>query len=193
MDRFIEALSKADWTVLLTIILGLLVLLWRETAKSKNLVAKIDGLEKAILEKHENLGSDVSGDYKNLGTKISSEHMTIKKDTKSVYDMMLEEKQNRAALYENTTEAKKILDTIDIMREVVQKNAILNQEVSQLQLENQQLLIDKQSANSHFNNKFLAALKSFENKLSQFESYRETEEIRTQLKTIENQIAEYMN
>lgn len=182
MDRLIEAISKADWTVLLTIIIALSGFLYMEILRSKRLIARIDDLEKTISEKHKYFGSEVSGKYKNLGEKMSSEHMTIEEDTKSVYSMMLSEKQNREALYENTTHAKEILDTIDIM-----------QEVAQLKLENHQLLRNKRINVSNSYDKLMGALKSFETKLSRFESFNETEEIRAQLKIIENQLIEYKN
>lgn len=198
MDRIIEALSKADWTVLLTIIIGLCILLYIELLRNKKIIAKIEDLElhvgdlkSHISDKHENLGNAVSGKYKNLGEKISSEHMTIKKDTKSIHHMMLTEKQNREALYENTAHAKKILDTIDIMQEVVQKNAQLNQEVSQLKLQNAQIL--NAQNNMRALPQLMNALKSFEGKLSQFEEFIEAEEIRRQLKLIERQLTEYID
>lgn len=217
MDRLIEALSKADWTVLLTIIIGLLGLLWWEIAKNKNLVTKLDGLrkdffdkydilyhdlEKEISTKHENLGEDISqkhvglgsniqGRYKNLGEKISNEHMTIKEDTRNVYSMMLTEKQNREILYNNNIHGKEILEKLDFIRETVDQNAQLTQEVYELKTENHNLVQEKNNAAAI--EELGSILRNFENTLSGFESFGETEEIRAYLKKIKKEVSKHVD
>ena len=132
MDKIIDGLGKADWTVLLTILIGLVAWGIIKFFDYRKVMKKIDKLEKIISDKdeelrgeifakHKNLGEDISqkhvglgsnvqGRYRNLGEKISSEHMTIKEDTRNVYDMMLTEKQNREILYNNKIHGKEILE-----------------------------------------------------------------------------------
>ena len=104
--------------------------------------------------------------------------------------MMLLEKQNREKLYENTSRAKEILDTMDLMKEVVDKNASLKQEVAVLKLENTNLLNDKAKDNSE---NLIKAIRQFEDKLAGFEDFRETGEIIGTLKKIEQQISKYLD
>lgn len=115
--------------MLLTILIGLVAWGLMKFFDYRKVMKKIDKLEKIISDKdeelrgeisakHKNLGEDISqkhvglgsnvqGRYRNLGEKISSEHMTIKEDTRNVYDMMLTEKQNREILYNNNIHGKK--------------------------------------------------------------------------------------
>lgn len=198
-DKIIETLSKADVTVLFVVIIGFIAFMYKEHLKNNNLNKRLDDLEEKIFNKHQNLGEDISerhiglgsdvlGKYKNLGEKISSEHMTIKKDTKNVFEMMLLEKQNREKLYENTSRAKEILDTMDLMKEVVNQNARLSQEVANLKEEDKNLSITKAKDNSE---KLQRDLMRFESKLAEFESYKGIEEIQSIFKQIRNQLSEY--
>lgn len=206
MDKIVEALSKADWTVLLTIILGLAAWGIAELFKSKKILVNIDALKKQVLETNENLrteikkeistkhkyfGSDVSGKYKNLGEQIGDEHNEINKNAKNVYDMMSNEKQNRELLYNNSAQAKEILDTIDVMREVVDQNARLNHEVYVLRTENQGLLNEKH--NSAAIEELSATLRDFKRTLSEFDTLSETEEIRVYLEKIRTQLSGYVD
>ncbi|MFM1676750.1 hypothetical protein AB6P01_09830, partial [Streptococcus mutans] len=100
------------------------------------------------------------------------------------------EKIARQSLYQNTSRAKEILETIDIMEEVVHQNAALHAEISDLKVKNQELLDRKQSDNS---SKLLHAINQFDRKLGEFEMYSESEEIHAILKKIINELSEYLN
>ncbi|AYG01312.1 hypothetical protein [Lactococcus allomyrinae] len=184
--EFIGELLKANWQVLLVVLIMLLVWNGVQLVKNQKLSKEIKALKQEILDRHKNLGSSVSGKYKNLGEQISDEHRSIKKDTESVHNMMLLEKQNREKLYNNTSRAKEILETIDVMKEVVNKNAQLSQEVAVLTLKNETYA-------KNDSNRMLNALRRFEGMLSQFEDFKETEGIRATLKIIENQLSKYID
>ena len=102
----------------------------------------------------------------------------------------LAEKIARQSLYQNTSRAKEILETIDIMEEVVHQNAALHAEISDLKVKNQELLDRKQSDNS---SKLLHVINQFDRKLGEFEMYSESEEIHAILKKITNELSEYLN
>lgn len=217
MDRLIDAMSKADWSVLLTIVLGFIVLVYLQIVRSKNLDNKIDLLEDKLSNKydslysnleneisihHKNLGEDVSerqvglgsltqGSYKNLGEKISSEHMAIKKDTESVHDMMFTEKRNREILYNSNAHGKEILEKLDFLRETVDRNAQLIQEVSELKVENQRLSsFDKNLAVAE---EISHTIRSFEKNLSELQYSKKVGEIEEYLEVIKNTLANYFN
>lgn len=201
MDLLKYILSRVDLNVLIAMVIGILVLLWFENNKSKNLIREINDLNNKISDKYEtleksisyerrDLRNELSGKYSNLGEKSSSEHKTIKKDTQNVYEMMLLEKQNREKLYANTSRAKEILDTMDLMKEVVDRNAYLNQEVANLKIENKNLSNVK---SMDYSKKLLNDLSRFESKLAGFEDFRETDEIIGTLKMIEQQLSEYVD
>ncbi|XHB96045.1 hypothetical protein AAFF39_05285 [Lactococcus garvieae] len=103
--------------------------------------------------------------------------MTIKNDTKSVRDMMLTEKQNREALYNNNVHGKEILEKLDFIRETVDQNAQLSYEVHELKTENQTLM--KEKNNSVAIEELSSVVRNFERKLSEFESFEKTDEIRS--------------
>lgn len=213
LDKIIDGLGKADWTVLLTILIGLVAWGITKFFDYRKVMKKIDKLEKIISDKdeelrgeisakHKNLGEDISqkhvglgsnvqGRYRNLGEKISSEHMTIKEDTRNVYDMMLTEKQNREILYNNNIHGKEILEKLDFIRETVDQNAQLTQEVYALKTENQKLFQEKK--NNLAIEEFSSILRSFENKLSEFEAFGETDEIRVYLKKIQKELSQYVD
>lgn len=204
MDRIIDAVARANWTVLLTIVIGLIIWVIAEMYKKNKLSKQMDNLSLKFLEKqeelenklasiitlnHNNLGSAVSGKYKNLGSQISTEHKLIKSDTKNVYEMLILEKQNREKLYENSSRAREILDTIDVMKEVVAQNAILNQQVANLKVENKEL--QKVPKNNYA--QLLREIRTFESQLANFEGYGQAEEIIGVLKQITNQLSEYLD
>ncbi|WP_273451235.1 hypothetical protein [Streptococcus ferus] len=123
---------------------------------------------------------------------ISKENESIKDDTKYLYNEMLEEKMARQNLYDNTTKAKQILDQIDIMREVVLKNAELNAKVSVLTNEISDLnreLSDSRKDNAAVK-QLTSEIRGFKNQLSGLEGYREAEEIQGMLKKIMNELSE---
>lgn len=199
--------------MLLTILIGLVAWGLMKFFDYRKVMKKIDKLEKIISDKdeelrgeisakHKNLGEDISqknvglgsnvqGRYRNLGEKISSEHMTIKEDTRNVYDMMLTEKQNRETLYNNNIHGKEILEKLDFIRETVDQNAQLTQEVYALKTENQKLFQEKK--NNLAIEEFSSILRSFENKLSEFEAFCETDEIRVYLKKIQKELSQHID
>lgn len=204
MDRIIDAMAQANWTVLLTIIIGLIIWVIAETYKKDKLSEQMKNLSLEFLKKqeelenklasiidskHNNLGYKVSGKYNNLGSQISTEHKLIKSDTKNVYEMLMLEKQNREKLYENSSRAREILDTIDVMKEVVEQNAILNQQVSNLKVENKEL--QKVPKNNYA--LLIREIRTFESQLANFEEYGQTEEIIGVLKQITNQLSQYID
>lgn len=120
---------------------------------------------------------------------VSRENESIKEDTKYIHDEILVEKMAREDLYKNTSRAKEILDTMDMMKEVVVKNAELNRMVSTLEIKNQELL----SNNNNDSKKLLAAIRGFNGRLSEFETYSEAEDIRLVLRKIESELTDYVN
>lgn len=209
----IEETILKDIPVVVALIVAFIIFLVKENSKNQKLIEKINTLEKEVLDgydilgkeistKHENLGEDISqqhvglgskvqGRYKNLGEKISNEHMTIKEDTRNVYSMMLTEKQNREILYNNNIHGKEILEKLDFIRETVDQNAQLTHEVFELKIENQNLL--QEMNNNVAIEELSSILRNFENKLSGFESFGETDEIRAYLKKIQKELSQYVD
>ncbi len=71
------------------------------------------------------------------------------------------------------------------------QNAQLTQEVYELKTENQNLL---QEMNSNVAiEEFSSILRSFENKLSEFEAFGETDEIRVYLKKIQKELSQHID
>lgn len=71
------------------------------------------------------------------------------------------------------------------------QNAQLTREVYELKTENQNLL---QEMNSNVAmEEFSSILRSFENKLSEFEAFGETDEIRVYLKKIQKELSQHIN
>ncbi|MCB5084151.1 hypothetical protein LGV92_00175 [Streptococcus mutans] len=172
----IEGYSIMDWLTLSGVVatIGAIVgVLITNSRDNKSLSKEHDGLTKG---------------HEDLKKKISSEAKSIKDDTTYIREEMLTEKMARQSLYRNTSRAKEILETIDIMEEVVHQNAALHAEISELKVKNQELLDRKQSDNS---SKLFYAISRFDQRLSEFEMYRETEEIRGILKDIERSLSEY--
>lgn len=154
---------------------------------------------KMLSKEHDALSKEIEGLSKECATLskehlkeysgLSKEHQSIKKDTEYISDEMKFEKMARAKLYENSSRAKEILGTMDLMREVVLQNAQLNKEVATLKVENKELM--------QLQAQDLAKLKStiskFSSQLSAFEDYRESEEIQRVLKRIQGELSEYDN
>ncbi|MCB5067429.1 hypothetical protein LGV90_09710 [Streptococcus mutans] len=181
----IEGYSIMDWLTLSGVVatIGAIIgVLITNSRDNKGLSKEHDGLSKG----HE----DLSKEHEDLEKKISSEAKSIKNDTTYIRDEMLAEKIARQSLYQNTSRAKEILETIDIMEEVVHQNAVLHAEISDLKVKNQELLDRKQSDNS---SKLLHAINQFDRKLGEFEMYSESEEIHAILKKITNELSEYLN
>ncbi|NLQ60873.1 hypothetical protein [Streptococcus mutans] len=181
----IEGYSIMDWLTLSGVVatIGAIIgVLITNSRDNKGLSKEHDGLSKG----HE----DLSKEHEDLEKKISSEAKSIKNDTTYIRDEMLAEKIARQSLYQNTSRAKEILETIDIMEEVVHQNAALHAEISDLKVKNQELLDRKQSDNS---SKLLHAINQFDRKLGEFEMYSESEEIHDILKKITNELSEYLS
>ena len=120
---------------------------------------------------------------------LSEEHNSIKDDTKSIRSEMLVEKMARENLYQNTTRAKEILETMDMMKEVVIQNSKLNAEIVELKVENQNLLNKENDKYFQLTN----SINSFKNQLAKFEGHGESEDIRVILRKIEAELSEYVD
>ncbi|WP_161979374.1 hypothetical protein [Streptococcus sp. S784/96/1] len=132
----------------------------------------VDKLSSSVLSKTESL---------------SDKSVSIKVDTTYISDEMKLEKMARESLYKNSSRAKEILETMDMMREVVLKNAELTRQINDLQVEYQQLTLQQESDN---NDKLVRAISSFERQLAEFDHYRESEEIQSMLKRIGRDLSE---
>lgn len=186
--------------------LGYLVKVWRD---NKAISEKLDNLSndisnsKEAISNHISRGGNVLSKEHNVLTDkviserkiISRENEAIKYDTEYVYNEILAEKMARESLYKNSARAKEILDQLDIMREVVLQNAKLNAEkaeltakVSQLETQNKELSdLDKENQDVKL---LIRSIRTFDNKLFNFEGYRETEEIQAVLRQILNHLSE---
>ena len=108
------------------------------TAQSK----EHDGLSK----EHTGLTNAISGVSRKVSDEceqLSKEHYSIKNDTRYIRNEMLREEKARENLYNNTSRAKEILETMDMMKEVVIQNSKLNAEVAELKVKIQKLLVQK--------------------------------------------------
>ncbi|MFS1664112.1 hypothetical protein [Streptococcus sp. zg-JUN1979] len=137
---------------------------------------------------------------------LSRENRSIKDDTDYLVKQSLKEEMARENLYKNTERAKEILETMDMMKEVVLKNAFLNEEVSDLKtqlkqkdaeiehnllvLESENKALKKQNQElSEINGKnVIAAISSCERSLAELEAYGEAEEIKYILKRAKEKI-----
>lgn len=120
---------------------------------------------------------------------LSEEHNSIKDDTRYIRNEMLREEKARENLYNNTSRAKEILETMDMMKEVVIQNSKLNAEVAELKVENQNLLDRENDKYSQLNK----SINRFQSQLAEYESYSESEEIRVILRKIEAELSEYVD
>lgn len=101
---------------------------------------------------------------------------------------MLLEKISRQNLYNNVSNAEEILTKLDFLRETVIQNATLHEQNDKLKSE----IVDLKISNSVLSNKLdnqnvgrlIGDIKRFETKLSNFEMYQESEEIKIELKRI---------
>ncbi|HEN2956815.1 TPA: hypothetical protein U4W48_001074 [Streptococcus agalactiae] len=156
-----------------------------------------DAIEKLINEKHQIL---INGNG-NLLTNLKSEReittketVSIKHDTKFIYDEMLEERTSRRNLYQNISNASEVLKTIDIMRETIVQNANLEVQKQQLflkvnSLEEKIVDLSNQPKNEEIS-KLRSSIRSFESQLARFEDggYNEAEEIKGALRRILNDL-----
>ncbi|MBA2796255.1 hypothetical protein [Streptococcus porcinus] len=156
-----------------------------------------DAIEKLINDKHQIL---INGNG-NLLTNLKSEReittketVSIKHDTKFIYDELLEERTSRRNLYQNVSNASEVLKTIDIMRETIVQNANLEVQNQQLflkvnSLEEKIVDLSNQPKNEEIS-KLRSSIRSFESQLARFEDggYNEAEEIKGALRRILNDL-----
>lgn len=119
-------------------------------------------------------------------------YTSIKKDTKYIYDRMVQEKLLREILCQNTTKAREILDTMDLMKEVVLQNSKLTQEVTRLEIEN----FDLSSSNSKLDSelcKVYPLIRKIHGQLDSLEVYCTTEETQELLKRVKSKLSELNN
>ena len=166
-------------------LVGIAIKLARDNSGLK---AEMKALSKEREMEHDRLSSEHSGLSKEHD-RLSQEHASIKKDTEYISDEMKQEKMAREILYQNTTKAREILDTMDLMKEVVLQNSKLTQEVTRLKVEN----FDLSSSNSQLDSqlcKVYPLLRKIHGQLASLEDYCSTEEAQTLLKRVESQLSE---
>ncbi|HFZ6659681.1 TPA: hypothetical protein ACGPSC_001269 [Streptococcus agalactiae] len=156
-----------------------------------------DTIEKLINDKYQIL---INGNG-NLLTNLKSEReittketVSIKHDTKFLYDEMLEERTSRRNLYQNVSNAREVLKTVDIMRETILQNTKLEYQNKELSLkvnslEEKVIDLSNQSKNEEIS-KLRSSIRSFESQLARFEDggYNEAEEIKGALRRILNDL-----
>ena len=187
----IEEYSIMDWITFSGIVatiaslVGIAIKLARDNSGLK---AEMKALSKEREMEHDRLSSEHSGLSKEHDG-LSKDHASIKKDTEYISDEMKQEKMAREILYQNTTKAREILDTMDLMKEVVLQNSKLTQEVTRLKVEN----FDLSSSNSQLDSqlcKVYPLLRKIHGQLASLEDYCSTEEAQTLLKRVESQLSE---
>ncbi|EGU62976.1 hypothetical protein HMPREF9965_0505 [Streptococcus mitis bv. 2 str. SK95] len=188
-----------DWVTLSGIVatiaslIGIAIKLARDNSGLK---AEIKALSKEREMEHDSLSKEHSGlskEHSGLSKEhdgLSKEHASIKKDTEYISDEMKYEKMARENLYKNSTKAKEILETMDLMKEVVLQNSRLTEEVTRLKVENQELSKPKQNNEL---DKVLRILGRIEGQLASLEDYRGTEEVQVVLKRVESELLELSN
>ncbi|RKV76728.1 hypothetical protein [Streptococcus sanguinis] len=197
--------SIMDWITLggiLTAVAGVLggaAALWNIIRDNKALSKDHESLSKGqevlsnkISKIHDSLSKRLLKSHDSLSKELSKEHQSIKEDTKYISDEMKYEKMARESLYKNSSRAKEILETMDMMKEVILQNAQLNAEVSELKVKNQELSQARKEATD--SKKLLSAINGFERKLAlveEYGEYGETEEIRYILRKIAKDLSEF--
>ena len=190
----IEEYSIMDWITFSGIVatiaslVGIAIKLARDNSGLK---AEMKALSKEREMEHDRLSSEHSGLSKEHD-RLSQEHASIKKDTEYISDEMKQEKMAREILYQNTTKAREILDTMDLMKEVVLQNSKLTQEVTRLKVEN----LDLSSKNSKLDSeicKVYPLLRKIHGQLASLEDYCSTEEAQALLNCIESKLSELNN
>ena len=191
--------SIMDWVTLggiLTTIASLVGIAIKLARDNSGLKAEMKALSKEREMEHENLSKEhsaLSKEHDSLSKEhdgLSKEHASIKKDTEYISDEMKYEKMARENLYKNSTRAKEILETMDLMKEVVLQNSRLTEEVTRLKVENQELSKPKQNNEL---DKVLRILGRIEGQLASLEGYRSTEEVQVVLKRVESELLELSN
>lgn len=196
----IEEYSIMDWITFSGIVatiaslVGIAIKLARDNSGLK---AEMKALSKEREMEHDSLSSEhrgLSSEHRNLSKEhdtLSKEHASIKKDTEYISDEMKYEKEARKNLYKNSSRAKEILETMDLMKEVVLQNSKLHEEVTRLTVANQELSKPKQNNNEL--DKVIRILGRIEGQLASLEGYRGTEEVQVVLKRVESELLELNN
>lgn len=190
----IEGYSFMDWVTfggVLTTIASLVGIAIKLARDNSGLKAEMKALSKEREMEHDSLSSEHRGLSKEHDS-LSKEHASIKKDTEYISDEMKQEKMAREILYQNTTKAREILDTMDLMKEVVLQNSKLTQEVTRLKVEN----LDLSSKNSKLDSeicKVYPLLRKIHGQLASLEDYCSTEEAQALLNRIESKLSELNN
>ena len=187
----IEEYSIMDWITFSGIVaaiaslVGIAIKLARDNSGLK---AEMKALSKEREMEHDSLSKEhdrLSNEHDGL----SKEHASIKEDTRYISDEMKYEKMARENLYKNSSRAKEILETMDLMKEVVLQNSKLTQEVTRLKVEN----FDLFSSNSQLDSqlcKVYPLLRKIHGQLASLEDYCSIEEAQTLLKRVESQLSE---
>ena len=195
----IEGYSFMDWVTLggiLTTVASLVGIAIKLARDNSGLKAEMKALSKEREMEHDSLSKEhdsLSKEHDSLSKEhdsLSKEHASIKKDTEYISDEMKYEKMARENLYKNSTRAKEILETMDLMKEVVLQNSKLTEEVTRLKVENQELSKPKQNTEL---DKVLRILGRIEGQLASLEGYRSTEEVQVVLKRVESELLELNN
>ena len=195
----IEEYSIMDWVTLggiLTTVASLVGIAIKLARDNSGLKAEMKALSKEREMEHDSLSKEhdsLSKEHDSLSKEhdsLSKEHASIKKDTEYISDEMKYEKMARENLYKNSTKAKEILETMDLMKEVVLQNSKLTEEVTRLKVENQELSKPKQNTEL---DKVLRILGRIEGQLASLEGYRSTEEVQVVLKRVESELLELNN
>lgn len=177
--------SIMDWVTLggiLTTVASLVGIAIKLARDNSGLKAEMKALSKEREMEHGSLSKEHDG--------LSKEHASIKEDTRYISDEMKYEKMARENLYKNSTKAKEILETMDLMKEVVLQNSSLTEEVTRLKVENQELSKPKENKEL---DKVLRILGRIEGQLASLEGYRSTEEVQVVLKRVESELLELNN
>ena len=195
----IEGYSFMDWVtfggIVATIasLIGIAIKLARDNSGLK---AEMKALSKEREMEHESLSKEhsaLSKEHDSLSKEhdgLSKEHLSIKEDTRYISDEMKYEKMARENLYKNSTKAKEILETMDLIEEVVLQNSRLHEEVTRLTVANQELSKPKENKEL---DKVLRILGRIEGQLASLEDYRGTEEVQVVLKRVESELLELSN
>ena len=191
--------SIMDWVTLggiLTTVASLVGIAIKLARDNSGLKAEMKALSKEREMEHDSLSKEhdsLSKEHDSLSKEhdgLSKEHASIKKDTEYISDEMKYEKMARENLYKNSTRAKEILETMDLMKEVVLQNSRLHEEVTRLTVANQELSKPKENKEL---DKVLRILGRIEGQLASLEGYRTAEEVQVVLKRVESELLELSN
>ena len=195
----IEGYSFMDWVTfggILTTIASLVGIAIKLARDNSGLKAEMKALSKEREMEHDSLSKEHSGlskEHSGLSKEhdaLSKEHASIKKDTEYISDEMKYEKEARKNLYKNSSRAKEILETMDLMKEVVLQNSRLHEEVTRLTVVNQELSKPKENKELA---KVFRVLGRIEGQLASLEGYRDTEEVQVILKRVKSELLELDN